>query len=105
MRGHACACIHTHAHNNSVVVVVIEVLITALALAVMQFLQKDSCLSENKFLLGNSIRGISRFLYFVFSVQTLEQERVMYKEKNENLEHEFKVMHEQLTSEIKLLSE
>ena len=42
---------------------------------------------------------------FVFSVQTLEQERVMYKEKIENLEHEFKVMHEQLTSEIKLLSE
>jgi hypothetical protein len=48
---------------------------------------------------------ISRFLHFVFSVQTLEQERVMYKEKNENLQREFKVMHEQLTSEIKLLSE
>jgi len=36
--------------------------------------------------------------------KTLEQERVIYKEKNENLEHEFKVMHEQLTSEIKLLT-
>jgi len=68
-------------------------------------MQKDFCLAGNIFLLGNSIRGISRFLYFVFSVQTLQQERVMYKEKIENLEHEFKVMHEQLTSEIKLLSE
>jgi hypothetical protein len=37
-------------------------------------------------------------------MQTLEQERGMYKEKIENLEHEFKIMDEQLTSEIKLLS-
>jgi len=94
-----------HAHSNSVVVVVIEVLITAVALAVMRIVQKDFCLAGNIFPLGNSMTGISRFLYFVFSVQTLEQERVMYKEKSENLEHEFKVMHEQLTSEIKLLSE
>ena len=28
----------------------------------------------------------------------------MYEEKIANLQHEFKVMHEQLTSEIKLLS-
>ncbi|KDR17225.1 cilia- and flagella-associated protein 157-like isoform X2 [Zootermopsis nevadensis] len=37
-------------------------------------------------------------------VKTLDEERSTHMEKTGNLEHEFKVMHEQLTSEIKLLT-